>query len=38
MAATPRQGEAITLHDKSMVVTAGAGTGKTCSYRNISTS
>ena len=29
MAATPRQGEAITLHDKSMVVTAGAGTGKT---------
>ncbi|MCK9632594.1 MAG: UvrD-helicase domain-containing protein [Methanoregula sp.] len=29
MGATPRQGEAITLHDKSMVVTAGAGTGKT---------
>jgi len=29
MAATPRQGEAITLHDRSMVVTAGAGTGKT---------
>jgi ATP-dependent helicase/nuclease subunit A len=29
MAATERQGEAITLHDKSMVVTAGAGTGKT---------
>jgi len=29
MTATPRQGEAITLHDKSMVVTAGAGTGKT---------
>jgi len=29
MAATPRQGEAITKHDKSMVVTAGAGTGKT---------
>jgi ATP-dependent helicase/nuclease subunit A len=29
MAATPRQGEAITKHDRSMVVTAGAGTGKT---------
>ncbi|MDD5142403.1 UvrD-helicase domain-containing protein [Methanoregula sp.] len=29
MAATPRQGEAITTHDRSMVVTAGAGTGKT---------
>ncbi|MBN1166897.1 MAG: UvrD-helicase domain-containing protein [Methanospirillaceae archaeon] len=29
MAATERQTEAITLHDKSMVVTAGAGTGKT---------
>jgi len=29
MAATERQNEAITLHDKSMVVTAGAGTGKT---------
>jgi ATP-dependent helicase/nuclease subunit A len=29
MDATERQGEAITLHDKSMVVTAGAGTGKT---------
>ncbi|MCX6696815.1 MAG: UvrD-helicase domain-containing protein, partial [Methanoregula sp.] len=29
MGATPRQGEAITRHDKSMVVTAGAGTGKT---------
>jgi len=29
MAATERQGEAITLHDRSMVVTAGAGTGKT---------
>ena len=29
MAATQRQGEAITLHDRSMVVTAGAGTGKT---------
>ena len=29
MVATPRQGEAITRHDKSMVVTAGAGTGKT---------
>ena len=29
MAATKRQNEAITLHDLSMVVTAGAGTGKT---------
>ncbi|MEI7648694.1 MAG: UvrD-helicase domain-containing protein, partial [Methanomicrobiales archaeon] len=29
MAATERQGEAITKHDRSMVVTAGAGTGKT---------
>ena len=29
MAATERQNEAITLHDLSMVVTAGAGTGKT---------
>jgi len=29
MGATERQGEAITKHDKSMVVTAGAGTGKT---------
>ncbi len=29
MPATQKQGEAITLHDKSMVVTAGAGTGKT---------
>ena len=29
MAATPRQKEAITRHDISMVVTAGAGTGKT---------
>ncbi|HII98215.1 MAG TPA: UvrD-helicase domain-containing protein [Methanoregula sp.] len=29
MGATERQAEAITLHDKSMVVTAGAGTGKT---------
>ncbi len=29
MVATPRQGEAITMHDQSMVVTAGAGTGKT---------
>jgi ATP-dependent helicase/nuclease subunit A len=29
MAATERQKEAITLHDLSMVVTAGAGTGKT---------
>ena len=29
MVATQRQGEAITLHDRSMVVTAGAGTGKT---------
>jgi ATP-dependent helicase/nuclease subunit A len=29
MAATQRQGEAITTHDRSMVVTAGAGTGKT---------
>ena len=29
MPATQRQGEAITLHDRSMVVTAGAGTGKT---------
>ena len=29
MAATQRQGEAITQHDRSMVVTAGAGTGKT---------
>ncbi|MCX6693471.1 MAG: UvrD-helicase domain-containing protein [Methanomicrobiales archaeon] len=29
MAATPRQKEAITCHDRSMVVTAGAGTGKT---------
>ena len=29
MAATERQGEAITRHDRSMVVTAGAGTGKT---------
>jgi ATP-dependent helicase/nuclease subunit A len=29
MAATPRQAEAITQHDRSMVVTAGAGTGKT---------
>lgn len=29
MPATHRQGEAITLHDRSMVVTAGAGTGKT---------
>lgn len=29
MAATERQGEAITTHDRSMVVTAGAGTGKT---------
>jgi ATP-dependent helicase/nuclease subunit A len=29
MGATERQGEAITRHDKSMVVTAGAGTGKT---------
>ena len=29
MAATGRQREAITTHDRSMVVTAGAGTGKT---------
>lgn len=29
MAATERQGEAIRTHDRSMVVTAGAGTGKT---------
>ena len=29
MAATPRQLEAISRHDVSMVVTAGAGTGKT---------
>ncbi len=29
MAATPRQHEAITTHDRSTVVTAGAGTGKT---------
>ncbi|MFA5296158.1 MAG: UvrD-helicase domain-containing protein [Methanoregulaceae archaeon] len=29
MAATKRQNEAITTHDQSMVVTAGAGTGKT---------
>jgi ATP-dependent helicase/nuclease subunit A len=29
MAATKRQGEATTTHDRSMVVTAGAGTGKT---------
>ncbi|KAF5086049.1 ATP-dependent helicase/nuclease subunit A [anaerobic digester metagenome] len=29
MAATPRQHQAITRHDMSMVVTAGAGTGKT---------
>jgi ATP-dependent helicase/nuclease subunit A len=29
MAATKRQHEAITTHDRSMVVTAGAGTGKT---------
>ncbi|MDD1718799.1 MAG: UvrD-helicase domain-containing protein, partial [Methanoregulaceae archaeon] len=29
MAATPRQAEAISTHDRSMVVTAGAGTGKT---------
>lgn len=29
MTATERQGEAITRHDRSMVVTAGAGTGKT---------
>lgn len=29
MAATKRQNEAITTHDKSMVVTAGAGSGKT---------
>jgi len=29
MAATERQDEAITKHDRSMVVTAGAGTGKT---------
>jgi ATP-dependent helicase/nuclease subunit A len=29
MGATERQGEAITRHDRSMVVTAGAGTGKT---------
>lgn len=29
MAATERQKEAITTHDRSMVVTAGAGTGKT---------
>jgi len=29
MAATPRQKEAITTHDRSTVVTAGAGTGKT---------
>jgi ATP-dependent helicase/nuclease subunit A len=29
MAATKRQNEAITTHDRSMVVTAGAGTGKT---------
>jgi len=29
MAATKRQSEAITQHDRSMVVTAGAGTGKT---------
>ncbi len=29
MPSTPKQDEAITLHDKSMVVTAGAGTGKT---------
>jgi ATP-dependent helicase/nuclease subunit A len=29
MAATGRQGEAITTHDRSLVVTAGAGTGKT---------
>ncbi|MDO8871780.1 MAG: UvrD-helicase domain-containing protein [Methanoregula sp.] len=29
MAATGRQDEAITTHDRSMVVTAGAGTGKT---------
>jgi len=29
MGATERQSEAITRHDKSMVVTAGAGTGKT---------
>ncbi|MCX6689268.1 MAG: UvrD-helicase domain-containing protein, partial [Methanoregula sp.] len=29
MVATKRQGEAITMHDRSMVVTAGAGTGKT---------
>lgn len=29
MGATERQGEAITKHDRSMAVTAGAGTGKT---------
>jgi len=29
MAATKRQNEAITTHDRSLVVTAGAGTGKT---------
>ncbi|MEI8331705.1 MAG: UvrD-helicase domain-containing protein, partial [Methanomicrobiales archaeon] len=29
MVATEQQEEAITLHDMSMVVTAGAGTGKT---------
>lgn len=29
MAATQRQETAITTHDKSLVVTAGAGTGKT---------
>ena len=29
MAATERQNDAITTHDKSTIVTAGAGTGKT---------
>ncbi|HPX72499.1 MAG TPA: UvrD-helicase domain-containing protein, partial [Methanoregulaceae archaeon] len=29
MAATRRQNEAISTHDRSLVVTAGAGTGKT---------